>query len=154
MNLADLTTRELKRKDAKKLVDASDLPALTHYCDTARAVSMQTDWHKRGGRMAIDFSDSPLGIEIVGPKGTTLLAGRWPLQVEFNSQSQIQLDDWEEVCWYSDEEVDYLEVEAKFGDKCSFNVKWSCSEKNNLYFWPTHLSASIRATGRCSRACP
>ncbi len=68
--------------------------------------------------MAIDFSDSPLSLEVIGPKGLTLLAGRWPLQVELDGQAQIQLDDWDEVCWYSDDEVDYLEVEAKFGDEC------------------------------------
>lgn len=118
MTLADLTTRELNRKDAKKQVVASQLPPVTYYCDTARSALMQTDWHKRSGRMAIDFSDSPLSLEIVGPKGITLLAGRWPLQVELDGQAQIQLDDWDEVCWYSDDEVDYLEVEAKFGDEC------------------------------------
>lgn len=118
MTLSDLTTRELTRKDAKKQVVASQLPPVTYYCDTARSALMQTDWHKRSGRMAIDFSDSPLGLEVVGPKGITLLAGKWPLQVELDGQAQIQLDDWDEVCWYSDDEVDYLEVEAKFGDNC------------------------------------
>ena len=116
--LSDLSTRDMTRKQAKESAPKFDLPALTHYCDTARAACMQTDWHRRSGRMAIDFSDSPMSIEIVGPKGATLLAGRWPLQVELDGQAQLQLDDWEEVCWYSDEEVDYLEVEAKFGDSC------------------------------------
>ena len=118
MTLSDLTTRGLTRKEAKKQVVSSQLPPPTYYCDTARSALMQTDWHKRSGRMAIDFSDSPLGLEIVGPKGVTLLAGRWPLQVELDGQAQLQLDDWDEVCWYSDDEVDYLEVEAKFGDEC------------------------------------
>lgn len=118
MTLSDLTTREMKRKEAKALVCANDLPALTNYCDTARAACMQTSWLKRSGRIAIDFSDSPLAIEIVGPKGATLLAGKWPIRIELDGQAQMQLDDWEEVCWYSDEEVDYLEIEAKFGDTC------------------------------------
>jgi hypothetical protein len=79
---------------------------------------MQTDWRKRGGRVALDFSDSPMALEVIGPKGTTLLGGRWPLKVELDGQAQMQLDDWEEVCWYSDDEVDYLEIEARFGDSC------------------------------------
>lgn len=118
LTLSDLTTRELSRKDAKKQVVRSQLPPVTYYCDTARSALMQTDWHKRSGRMAIDFSDAPLNLEIIGPKGVSLLAGQWPLQVELDGQSQMQLDDWDEVCWYSDDEVDYLEVEAKFGDEC------------------------------------
>ena len=32
-----------------------------------------------------------------------------------NSQCQLQLDEWGEVCWFSDDDVDYLELEAKFG---------------------------------------
>jgi hypothetical protein len=118
LTLSDLTPSQMKRKEAKELVAPVSLPALTHYCDTARAACMQTDWRKRSGRMAIDFSDAPLALEIVGPKGATVLGGRWPLQIELDGQAQLQLDDWDEVCWYSDEEVDYLEVEAKFGDSC------------------------------------
>lgn len=118
MTLSDLTPAQSKRKEAKDLVSASELPALTHYCNTARAGCMQTDWRKRSGRLAIDFSDSPLALEVIGPKGATLLTGRWPVQIELDGQAQMQLDDWDEVCWYSDDEVDYLEVEAKFGDSC------------------------------------
>ncbi len=118
MTLSDMTTREMNRKEAKSLVTASELPALTFYCEPARSACMQTDWRKRGGRMAIDFSDSPMALELIGPKGDSLLSGRWPLQIELDGQAQMQLDDWEEVCWYSDDEVDYLEIEAKFGDNC------------------------------------
>lgn len=118
MQLSDLITSDQNRSQAKGLVTASELPPLTHYCDTARAACMQTDWRKRGGRLAVDFSDSPMSLEIVGAKGATLLGGRWPLRIELDGQSQIQLDDWEEVCWFSDDEVDYLEIEAKFGDSC------------------------------------
>lgn len=118
MALSELSSSPMKRKEAKALVTPTKLPPLTNYCDTARVACMQTDWLKRGGRVAIDFSDSPLSVEVIGPKGAILLAGHWTAQVEWNGQAQLQLDDWEEVCWYSDEEVDYLEVEARFGDNC------------------------------------
>lgn len=118
LHLSDLIVSDQNRSQAKALVSASELPPLTHYCDTARSACMQTDWRKRGGRLAIDFSDSPLALEIVGPKGATLLGGRWPLTIELDGQAQMQLDDWEEVCWFSDDEVDYLEIEAKFGNCC------------------------------------
>ncbi len=87
MTLSDLATRELTPKDAKKQVSARQLPPVTYYCDTARSAMMQTDWHKRSGRMAIDFSRLAAHLEIIGPKGLTLLcrplaiAGgvRWPV---------------------------------------------------------------------------
>ncbi len=91
------------------------LPALTFYCDDAAGVCMQGDWRKKGSRFALDFSDSEICIEALGPKGKPLLAGEWTASVELDQQSQLQLDEWGEVCWFSDDDVDYLELEAKFG---------------------------------------
>ncbi len=91
------------------------MPALTHYCEDAAGVCMQGDWHKRGNRFALDFSDSEICIEVLGPKGQPILAGEWKAGVELDQQAQLQLDEWSEVCWFTDDDVDYLELEAKFG---------------------------------------
>jgi len=91
------------------------LPPLTVYCDEAAGVVMQSDWRKKGSRCAIDFSDSEICLEVLGPQGKAVLAGEWTAQVELDQQAQLQLDAWSEVCWFSDDDVDYLEVEAKFG---------------------------------------
>ncbi|MCC7335089.1 MAG: hypothetical protein IT422_08330 [Pirellulaceae bacterium] len=93
----------------------SKVPKLTHYCADAACVVMQSDWRKKGSRFALDFSDSEICIEALTKKGTPVLAGEWTVQVELEQQAQLQLDEWGEVCWFSDEDVDYLELEAKFG---------------------------------------
>ncbi len=90
-------------------------PALTYYSCDAACVAMQSDWRKKGSRFALDFSDTEICIEALGPKGAPLLAGEWTVQVELDKQSQLQLDEWSEVCWFSDDDVDYIELEAKFG---------------------------------------
>lgn len=107
--LIDLNSRGVLKSSDRKL------PALTHYCEDAACACLQGDWHKRGSRIALDFSDSEICIEVLGPKGQPLLAGEWKAGVELNQQAQLQLDEWSEVCWFSDEDVDYLELEAKFG---------------------------------------
>jgi hypothetical protein len=43
------------------------------------------------------------------------LVGDWTAQVELDGQAQLQLDEWRELCWFSDNDVDYIELEAKFG---------------------------------------
>lgn len=91
------------------------LPPLTVYCDDAAGVVMQSDWRKKGSRCAIDFSDSEICLEALGSKGQAVLAGEWTVRVELDNQAQLQLDEWSEVCWFSDDDVDYLELEAKFG---------------------------------------
>ncbi|MEO8269907.1 MAG: hypothetical protein ABI557_09305 [Aureliella sp.] len=90
-------------------------PKLTHYCADAACVVMQSDWRKKGSRFALDFSDSEICIEALASKGTPVLAGEWTVQIELERQAQLQLDEWEEVCWFSDDDVDYIELEAKFG---------------------------------------
>ncbi|MCA9180521.1 MAG: hypothetical protein KDA51_03690, partial [Planctomycetales bacterium] len=81
----------------------------------AACVVMQSDWRKKGSRFALDFSDSEICIEALAKKGTPVLAGEWTVQVELEQQAQLQLDEWGEVCWFSDDDVDYIELEAKFG---------------------------------------
>ncbi len=100
--------------DVKKL-SHSQLPDVSHYCDQAGCATMQSDWRHKGSRFAFDFSDNEIFIEALGPKGHPLLSGEWNVHVELNGQQEMQLGEWEEVCWFTDKEVDYIEVEAKFG---------------------------------------
>lgn len=104
---------DLSAKAAKKSMLKT--PPLTHYCDDAACVVMRSDWRKKGVRFALDFSDSEICIEALGKQGVPVLAGQWTVQVEQDQQPQLQLDEWTEVCWFSDDDVDYLELEAKFG---------------------------------------
>ncbi len=100
---------------AKNKSLARKLPPLTLYCDDAAGVVMQSDWRKKGSRCAIDFSDTEICLEVLGPKGKPILAGEWTVNVQLEQQAQLQLDEWSEVCWFSDDDVDFLELEAKFG---------------------------------------
>jgi hypothetical protein len=130
--LSDLSHRHAKRSEAKAAVSAMKLPTATYYSAEARGVCMQTDWTKRSGRLAVDFSDTPPALEIIGPKGDTLLSGKWMLQVKLDGQAQLQLEDWEEVCWFTDDDVDYLELEAKFGDRCRIQRQVMLMRDDNL----------------------
>lgn len=114
MQLAGLLKVPSSQKSLKKL-KAVQLPERSFYCDDAAAGSLQSDWTRKGSRVAIDFSDSEICIEALGPKGKPVLAGEWTVNIELDGQSQLQLDEWSEVCWFSDDDVDYLELEARFG---------------------------------------
>ncbi len=110
--LPEASTKNGKASQAKA---ASKTPPLTDYCSDAACVVMQSDWRSTGIRFALDFSDSEICIEALGKEGAAVLAGQWTAHVERDGQPQLQLDEWSEVCWFSDDDVDYLELEAKFG---------------------------------------
>lgn len=118
MSLSGLGTKQIEPSRARKKLSHRELAQLSHHNEEARCACMLSDWLHRAGRVAVDYSDVTARIELVGMKGKTLLSGDWTAQVEHNGQSQLQLDDWERVCWFSDEDVDYLELEAKFGQAC------------------------------------
>ncbi len=92
------------------------LPALAHESDRAQCASMRRSWYRRGCSIAVDFSEATVQLETLGPKGTSLLKGAWPVNVTLGGELQYQMDGWDPVCWFSDDDVDYLEIEARFGE--------------------------------------
>jgi hypothetical protein len=91
---------------------------LSSYSTTAEAGVFQRDWQSQGTRIAVDYSVDPMLLEIVGPKGDSLLAGPWSCSVTHGTRSLEIVSSWQEVCWYTDDEVDYLELEASFEEDC------------------------------------
>lgn len=91
---------------------------LSSYSQTAEAGVFQRDWQSQGTRIAVDYSVDPMLLEIVGPKGDSLLAGPWSCSVTRGTRSLEVVSSWQEVCWYTDDEVDYLELEASFEEDC------------------------------------
>ncbi len=103
------------RSHFRKKTNVVKLPALTHYCEDAAGVCMQSDWRQKGCRFALDFSDTEICVEALGPKGKPVIVGEWTAHVELDGQAQLQLGEWGELCWFSDGDVDYLEMEARYG---------------------------------------
>ncbi|HAC90308.1 MAG TPA: hypothetical protein DCF63_06695 [Planctomycetaceae bacterium] len=95
--------------------DQSRPPKLSHFDEEAYSVCMQHSWQQRGARLAADFSENMTSLEVVGPKGQSVFKGNWQVEVACDGQAQLQVDGWHQQCWYSDDEVDYLEMEAHFG---------------------------------------
>lgn len=87
----------------------------TYFSDEASSAVMQSAWNHKGSRLAVDYSENTMCLEALGPKGLPVLVGEWPAQVERDGQAELQLDEWVNLCWFSDDDVDYLEVEARFG---------------------------------------
>jgi hypothetical protein len=113
MVLAGLVEGEIS--EAKAHSDTR-LPATTLHDEEASCVLMQRGWKYRGPKIAVDFSEAIVSVEALNTKGCPILSGQWSAAVEFNGSVQMQLAGWEQLCWYADDDVDYLEIEAKFGE--------------------------------------
>ena len=135
-----------KRTELRKSVNITTLPETTTFVSSVGCASMQSDWRQKGGRIALDFSETDLCIEALGPKGESLIGGYWTTQVEVDGQAQLQLDEWSEVCWFSDDDIDYLEVEAKFGQHAKIQRQIALFREERFLFLADSLSAEKKAT--------
>lgn len=91
------------------------LPEPAWFDDAAGLAVMLPEWDVRRGRLAVHFKrpDRKIQLEISG--GKHLLAnGIWGAKV-WKDDDQLQpLTNWQDLCWYSDDDVHYIEIEQTF----------------------------------------
>lgn len=95
-----------------RLAWKAELPEPAWFDEEARLAVMLPEWDVRRGRVAVDYSRSTTRIEVSGGK-RPLLLGDWTVQIRRDDQPVRALGGWSDVCWYSDDDVHYLELEQR-----------------------------------------
>ncbi len=70
---------------------------------------MSTGVDSSAHRFAIDYSGRGSRIELE-ISGKTVMAGEWQAEITLGGRRLEPTDDWEQQCWFSNEECDYLEL--------------------------------------------
>jgi hypothetical protein len=98
-----------------KLAWQVQLPEPGWFDDDAGLAVMLPEWDVSRGRLALRFKDNDLqtALEIRSGK-QRLITGIWDARVWKNDQRLQPINDWQDVCWYSDDDVHYLEIEQQF----------------------------------------
>jgi len=90
-----------KKKDA--------VPESSDNCEWAGVAYMRTEWKRKAPVLAIDYSSPDLRLECwVGSQ--RLLAGTWSWETTLDGKRLEPIGSWDESCWFSDDDVDYLEL--------------------------------------------
>ncbi len=104
----------LDKQDSNK----ATLPALGFYNEKAELAVLRSSWSSHVGRVGVDFSSDTAWLDIIGLEGQRLISGPWDLLISKNGKPLELSDPWTEVCWFSDDDVDYLEIECKVEGEC------------------------------------
>ncbi|HEY1786072.1 MAG TPA: hypothetical protein VGG30_11005 [Pirellulales bacterium] len=109
-----------------------DVAAAVHG-DWAELAVLQAGWHRGGPKLTVAFGErvSRLELEIAGE---IIWSGEWEFELQWRGKSVTIDSAWEEVCWVSDEDADYLEIEARLTDGFRLQRQIMLARKDRLLF--------------------
>ena len=96
-------TQKLAGKSGKVVAETSDL------CEWAGLAILRTEYQRTAPVVAVDFSEPAMRLDVWnGPH--RLLHGAWGNTTSVDGKSLEVSGTWEQTCWFSDKDVDYLEL--------------------------------------------
>jgi hypothetical protein len=109
------TARERRARTAMGMARPADhaarrLPPASLHDSGLRAAALASQWGPRAPRLRVDYSGDNVRLDAAWNRSLAL-SGAWTSQITFNQQPVRPAGVWSDVCWFTDEEVDYLEIE-------------------------------------------
>ena len=101
------------KKDRRR--SSGDLPDAAAHSEWAAAAVLRPDWSRSAPRLVVLYSDQSCRVELACGKDI-LWSGPWGLDLQIDGAKAEPSSEWSELCWVSDKDVDYLELEISFGD--------------------------------------
>jgi len=102
--------RELLGKKAlgKEIEAAKKTPPSSDNCEWSCLAVMRTGWSPGDATIAVDYSTPRMRLD-AWAGGRRLLAGPWLFESHADGAVLRPNGNWENVCWFTDKDVDYLE---------------------------------------------
>ena len=88
------------------------VPATSEHSEWSEVATMRASWEPRSPWFSIRYNDGDCCLEL-GTAGRTILTGNCTTKVTVDGKTLEPTDEWYDVCWESDKDVDYLELECK-----------------------------------------
>ncbi len=90
-------------------------PESAAHSEWAEMAILRPDWLRGGEHVVVTHSDQNVNMELnCGP--VTVWSGEWSTRIAIDGRQLGIERDWKETCWFSDDDLDYVELEAKLGD--------------------------------------
>ena len=114
LDIANLVLPPAK-KAATRHAAESALPKPASHSQWAAAAVLRPKWSRSAERLTVLYHQQRLQMEL-GCAKDLLLSGTWELQLRCDGRTATPRSDWEQLCWVSDDVVDFLELEIQFSD--------------------------------------
>lgn len=111
-SLAAVVLSERKFKEKGRKCKAAGLPKVAIHSEWAATALLRPDWSPSSPRLAVLYPDSLCRVEMACGKDV-LWSGAWTYELRVDGMAASPVSDWTALCWVSDEDVDYLELEIE-----------------------------------------
>ena len=107
-----ISSLALPGRTPPKGLDVDLLPSPADHSTWASVAVLQPAWGKNEPKLATSYGGQEFRIEL-SQQRELLLAGTWTPKLQLDGEALEPTSAWEELCWVSDKDIDYLELEIK-----------------------------------------
>jgi hypothetical protein len=134
-NKNHVALRLIRAGDSRKRRKERDehAPAPANRSEWAQVAVLRPNWRAVSPRLAITYGQRSIHGELAIDRDV-LFSGQWRWECMVGSQAAQGTADWEEVCWVSDEDVDYLELELPLSQGLKIQRQICLGRKDRFLF--------------------
>lgn len=112
--LAALVLPKLPANGRKKSSAQSERrhPPASLHSEWAGMTLLRSGWKRSDSWLAVAYPGTEVALELCVGR-SVLWSGRWELELTVDGRPLSPSSEWEEVCWVSEEDCDYLELQAE-----------------------------------------
>jgi hypothetical protein len=100
-----------KKKDGRD----ADLPAAAVHSEWAATAVLRSNWSRSAPRLTVVYPETSCRMELSCGEDV-LWSGPWALDVHVDGKPAVPTSSWTNLCWVSDDDVDYLELELELSE--------------------------------------
>lgn len=98
--------------------------------DWAKLACLRSNWNADADLLVVAH-DGPLPHLDLSATGVPIIDGAWEIELTADNREVELLGEWESVCWFSDRDVDYLELQSKTDSGILVDRQIALSRKQN-----------------------
>lgn len=118
------------------------LPDASVYSEWAETCVMRNEWRRKSPQLVTVFTEGVVRTEL-STKGQLVWSGDCTPKLHLDGREQTIQSDWRELCWFTDTDVDYLELEVQFDDDWRIQRQILLSRSDQFLFMADVVLGSV-----------
>jgi hypothetical protein len=115
-------------------------PCPASWSEPAGLALLRTGWSPLAAAVAIDFATLGMKFEI-SAEGRRLFDGVWTTSSRIDGKIMKASGDWQEVCWFSDADVDFIEFVLELEGGAKLERQVLLARRDGFLFLADHLQS-------------